>query len=234
MKLSKLAVPAMVLTTLSPLIAYSAAELAANKPAKPANPASSAPAKPSAQEQALFKFSEAGHSAMRDIRGARFAVFNGEPKLAMKLMDSAKTFIGQAEKEAPVFDTTSTMVVGGKVVGTTADRRELKSVPVDGQLVLADDFVMTPEKKAHIDKANDHIKKGEHAKAREELRQGEIDVTYTRSWMPIDQSKRHLEQAIKLASDGKYYEANLALKAIEDGVSTDSVNLREIPKTAAK
>ena len=231
MKLSKLAVPAMVLTTLSPLIAYSAAELAANKPAKPA---SSAPAKPSEQEQALFKFSEAGHSAMRDIRGARFAVFNGEPKLAMKLMDSAKTFIGQAEKEAPVFDTTSTMVVSGKVVGTTADRRELKSVPVDGQLVLADDFVMTPEKKAHIDKANDHIKKGEHAKAREELRQGEIDVTYTRSWMPLDQSKRHLEQAIKLASDGKYYEANLALKAIEDGVSTDSVNLREIPKTAAK
>ena len=231
MKLSKLAVPAIALATLSPFLAYSAAEQAADKAAKPA---SSAPTKTSAQEQALFKFSEAGHSAMRDIHGARFAVFNGEPKLAMKLMDSAKTFIGQAEKEAPVFDTTSTMVVGGKVVGTTADRRELKSVPVDGQLVLADDFVMTPEKKAHIDKANDHIKKGEHAKAREELRQGEIDVTYTRSWMPLDQSKRHLEQAIKLASDGKYYEANLALKAIEDGVSTDSVNLREIPKTAAK
>lgn len=231
MKLSKLAVPAIVLTTLSPLIAYSAAEQAADKTAKPA---SSALAKPSAEEQALFKFSEAGHSAMRDIRGARFAVFNGEPKMALKLMDSAKTLLGQAEKEAPVFDTISTMVVGGKVLGTSADRRELKSVPVDGQLLLADDFVMTPEKKAHIDKANDHIKKGEHAKAREELRLGEIDVTYTRSWMPLDQSKKHLEQAIKLANDGKYYEANLALKAIEDGVSTDSVKLRELPKTAAR
>jgi len=231
MKLSTLAVPAVALATLSPLIAYSAAEHAGDKTAKPAI---SAAAKPSAQEQALFKFSEAGHSAMRDIRGARSAVFNGEPKLAIKLMGSAKTLVAQAEKEAPVFDTTSTMVVGGKVVGTTSDRRELKSVPVDGQLVLADDLVMTPEKKAHIDKANEHIKKGEHAKAREELRLGEIDMTYSRSWMPIEQSKKHLEQAIKLAGDGKYYEANLALKAIEDGVSTDSVDLRDLPKSAAK
>ncbi len=30
------------------------------------------------------------------------------------------------------------------------------------------------------------------------------------------QSEKHLDRAIALASDGKYYEANLALKAIED------------------
>lgn len=231
MKLSKLTVPAIALAIVAPLAAYSATQQATDKTAKPA---SSAPAKADPQEQALFKFSEAGHSAMRDIRGARFAIFNGEPKAAIKQMESAKTFIAQAEKEAPVFDTTSTMVVGGKVVGTTTNHNEIKSVPVDGRLLLADNFVMTPEKKAHIDKANEHIRKGEHAKAREELRLGEIDVTYTRFWMPLDQSKKHLDQAIKLANDGKYYEANLALKAIDDSVSSDSVKLRDLPKSAAK
>ncbi len=231
MKLSKLAVPAIALATIAPMISYSATEPVAEKAAKPA---SSAPTKPNAQEQALIKFSEAGHSAMKSSAGARLAIFNGEPKVSIKLMDSAKTFIGQAEKEAPVFDTTSTMAVGGKVVGTTTEKSELKRVPVDGQLTLADNFVMTPEKKGHIDKANEHFKKGEQVKAREELRLGEIDVNYTRAWMPIEQSKKHLEQAIKLANEGKYYEANVALKAIEDSVSFDSINLHELPKNVGK
>lgn len=231
MKFSKLTVPAIALAIVAPLAAYSATQQAADKTAKPA---SSTPAKADPQEQALFKFSEAGHAAMQNILGARFAIFNGEPKAAIKQMESAKSSLGQVEKEAPTFDTTSTMVVGGKVVGTTSNRNEIKSVPVDGRLMLADNFVMTPEKKAHIDKANEHIRKGEHAKAREELRLGEIDVTYARYWMPIEQSQKHLDQALKLASDGKYYEANLALKAIEDGVTIDSTKLRELPKSAAK
>lgn len=231
MKFSKLTVPAIALAIVAPLAAYSATQQAADKTAKPA---SSTPAKADPQEQALFQFSEAGHAAMQNIVGARFAIFNGEPKAAIKQMESAKSSLGQAEKEAPTFDTTSTMVVGGKVVGTTSNRNEIKSVPVDGRLMLADNFVMTPEKKAHIDKANEHIRKGEHAKAREELRLGEIDVTYARYWMPIEQSQKHLDQALKLASDGKYYEANLALKAIEDGVTIDSTKLRELPKSAAK
>lgn len=231
MKLTKLTVSTIALAIIAPLAAYSATQQAADKTAKPA---SSTTAKADPQEQALFKFSEAGHSAMQNIRGARFAIFNGEPKVAIKQMESAKTSLGQAEKEAPTFDTTSTMLVGGKVVGTTTDRSQVKNVPVDGRLMLADNFVMTTEKKAHIEKANEHLKKGEHAKAREELRLGEIDVTYARYWMPIEQSRKHLDQAIKLANDGKYYEANLALKAIEDGVTVDSTNLRDVPKTAAK
>ncbi len=42
------------------------------------------------------------------------------------------------------------------------------SVPVDGQIVLADDFVVTPEKKASIDKANEAVKKGDQKQAIED------------------------------------------------------------------
>lgn len=231
MKIRKIAIPAIALTLASPLFAHSTATQAADKPTA-ASPAKASPA--DAQSQAMARFSEAGNTAMRDIRGARFAIFNGDTKGAMKLMESAVKFVGQAEKEAPVYDTTATMLVGGKVVGTTTGRHEVTSVPVDGQLMLADSFVATPEKKAHIDKANEHLKKGEHAKALEELRLGEIDVTYTRSWLPIAQARKHLEQAVRQAADGKYYEANLSLKAIEDSVTMDTVALRDLPKLAAK
>jgi hypothetical protein len=108
---------------------------------------------------------------------------------------------------------------------------KMRSVPVDGQLALADDFVMTPEKKAHVDKANESFKKGDHATGLEELRLGAIDVNYTRWWLPIAPTETHLAQAIKLANESKYYEANLALKAIEDSVTMDSISFIDLATT---
>ncbi len=226
----KLVMPAVVLAMAAPLIAYSAGTSTAEKTDRTS---AGAPAKPAASDKALLKFSEAGNSAMRAIRVARFAIFNGEPKDALAQMASARTFLDQAENEAPTFDTKTTVSVGGKVVGTTEQKNEARSIPFDGQLVLADDFVPTPEKKAHIDKANEHFKQGDQKKALEELRLGEIDVNFTRSWLPLTRSKAQLATAIKLAGDGKYYEANLALKAIEDSVTVNSVALRDLPRSPA-
>lgn len=61
------------------------------------------------------------------------------------------------------------------------------------------------------------------------MRPTEIDVKYRRFWVPIIPSKAHLATAIKLADDSKYYESNLALKAIEDSVKVDTVSLRGLP-----
>ena len=48
--------------------------------------------------------------------------------------------------------------------------------------------------------------------------------------MPLASTAKHLDQAIKLMNDHKYYEANLALKAVSDSITTDSVTLTEVPK----
>jgi hypothetical protein len=42
--------------------------------------------------------------------------------------------------------------------------------------------------------------------------------------------KKHLDDAIKLMHEDKYYEAGMALKAIEDSVTTDLVTMVEAPK----
>jgi hypothetical protein len=80
----------------------------------------------------------------------------------------------------------------------------------------------------HVDKANESFKKGDHATGLQELRLGEIDVNYTRWWLPIAPTETHLDQAIKLARESKYYEANLALKAIEDSVTIDSISFSDL------
>jgi YfdX protein len=215
-----------------------AAPLAHSQSATPAaEPAASmAAAEPAAAPETdataneLMKFSDAGNRAIREIRGARVAIFNGDPKSAMELMAGAKNDVAAAEKEAPTFGMTTTLAANGKPVATDSEQAKAISVPVDGQIVLADDFVVTPEKKSSIDKANAAFKQGDRKQAIEELRLAEIDVSYTRLMMPLAPTQKRLASAIKLVHDGKYYEANLALKSIEDGFGVETVALTELPK----
>jgi cellobiose-specific phosphotransferase system component IIA len=180
--------------------------------------------------QAVTMFSQAGNAAIQAIRGARLAIFNGDPNAAKQLLDKAKTSVETAAKDAPMFNTKTTMSVQGKVIGSADQETKAALVPVEGQVVQVDDFVLTPEKQGHIDKANEHFKKGESKQALDELHLADIDVNYSRVWMPISGAQNHLDAAIKLANEGKYYEANLALKAIEDSLTTESVTLAEAPK----
>lgn len=178
-------------------------------------------------EKTLFKLSQDGFSAMRTVRAARLALFNGKSDLVSDLLAKAKELLNQAEKEAPTFAIKTQESINGKNVGSDAETGKIDVIPIDASLALADDFVPTHEKKAHIAKANEHFKKGQAKEALDELRLGEIDVNYKRVLMPINATKKHVDQALKLIAEHQYYEANLALKAAEDGLTVDTINLAE-------
>lgn len=116
-----------------------------------AAPAHTDQAKPDVQ--ALLNFSKDGNTAVRQINGARIAIFNGDPKLAANLIDQATESVAKAAKDAPTFKINVTTSVDGKKVGTTSETDKADTVPVDGQILLSDDYVPTPEKQAHIKKA---------------------------------------------------------------------------------
>ena len=210
------------------LLAYPALAQAPSNAPEPAT-APAAPAKPNAEAKDMMKFSQNGSDAIREIAAARVAIFNGDPKLASDMITKAKAFVAKAELEAPTFIVKTTKS-GHRRSGPTSDTAKAEMVPVDGQLVVADDFVSTPEKQARIAKANEHFKNGEQKEALEELRLGEVEVMYNRVWMPLAFASEHIEQAIKLMNDQKYYEANLALKAIDDRLTVDSVSVTDLPK----
>ena len=198
-------------------------------------PVATGDAKSDASSDALsiMRYSQDGSRAIRQIGLARVAIFNGDPKLASDLIAKAKASVAKAEQEAPTFAVKVSTELNGKVVGTESETGKAQMVPVDGDLVLAEDFVPTPEKRARIDKANEHFKNGRAKEALEELRLGDIAVMYNRAWMPLASATKHLDQATKFMDDHKYYEANLALKAIGDSVTLDSVVINE-PTTKTK
>lgn len=184
----------------------------------------SSASKAGANREAVLKFSEDGNAALRDIEAARLAIFSSDPKIVLGLIKNARAEIGKAEKAAATMSTAA--------AGAQGAPAKMAMIPVDGQLVVNDDFVPTPEKQAHIGNANKNIGNGNHKKALEELRLGEIEIVYNRLWMPVARTYKHLDQATKLVDEQKYYEANLALKAIGDSLTIESIALSEVPKKA--
>ena len=211
-------------------------------PEKPAGKKAAAcpAAKVNAATQDAMKVSNDGFVAMRGVRAARVAIFNGEPKVAVEIMGKANVALDAASKDESVLMSDIKATAGDKASHATtkaATTDAMQWIPIDGQIALADTYVATPEKKEHVEKANEHIKNSRAKEAVEELRLGEIDVTYTRVLMPLAATKKCLAEAMKLATEHKYYEANLALKAAEDGVILDSVSLADYkgePKAQTK
>ncbi len=191
-----------------------------------------APAKSGDTTDALLRFSQAGHDAYERIRMARIELFDGQTDAAMKEMKAAQVSLNSAKAEAPTFATSMQMKEMGKPVDTTKDSFTADAVPVGGDLVLADNFQLTEQHKPVLSKANEQLAKGDKKAAVEVLKAGNIDVMYNRQWLPIASAERDLNEAITLAGSKKYYDANMALKAIEDGVQTDSVSF-DVPPAAS-
>ncbi len=185
---------------------------------------SKAEAKSHAETQEILKLSQGGNAALREIEAARLAIFSGKPNRAIEEIEKAKVSIEKGQGEAAQF------LANAKLPGGPGGKPEM--IPVDGQLMVMDDFVPTDEKKAHVASANEHLNKGEHEAALQELRLSEVKIVYNRLWMPVMSAFKRLDQALKLMDEHKFYEANLALKAIGDSLTIETESMTEAPKTA--
>ena len=183
----------------------------------------------SAQDRDLMKLSNDGFTAMRAVQTARIAIFEGNPKMAHDMVAKAESSLKAASKDA------TTLHADEKSKTSQPSDNEHAAnngyVPIDGQITLVDSFIETPAKKQHVDKANEHIAKGNSKGAMDELKLADVDAAFTRVMMPLQATEKHVDAAAKLIDQKKFYEANLALKAAEDGLVVDTIALNEVPKT---
>jgi hypothetical protein len=182
----------------------------------------------------LTKVSHDGYGAMRAIHGARIAIFNGETKLVDEMLAKAQKGLDAAAADAQKFATDMKTENHGKTGEKKSASDPMDLIPINSDIMIADTFVPSPEKKAHIEKANAHLKSGHSKEAIEELQLGEIDVIYTLMLLPLESTKKRVADAEGFAKEHKYYEANLALKAAEDGLIAETIDLIEIPVSASK
>ncbi|WP_031434097.1 YfdX family protein [Methylomarinum vadi] len=178
-------------------------------------------------EKMLEQISKEGREAAREMKWSRVAMFDGNIDQASKLLTKAKENLAKVEKQEPqlVVTVNTEEKLGGKTIGQQKSTMTNDLIPIDAGLSLAEDYVATPEKNEKIKQANEHLKKKETSKAVEVLREADIGVSVSRVLMPVKDTIKHVDKAIELVGEHKYYEANLALKAAEDGLIVDSVLL---------
>ena len=176
-----------------------------------------------AADKDFVKVSEDALTSMHDLHGARLAIFNGQPEKALTFVDAAVTRIGVAVKDADKY-----------ALDTKAPKADDSYVPFDANLTVLNTFEPTAEKAKQIAKANEHLHKGEKQEAIKALKLAEIDVAVTTSMIPVKFAKERIDKAAKLVADHKYYEANLALKSVDDAVIVETYAVDAVPNTKAK
>ncbi len=186
-------------------------------------PAKEQAAKETAAQKDMVKVSQDALLTMRDVHSARLAIFDGVPDQARTYVDAAAARAAIAEQDAEKF-----------ALDTKAPPMDDRYVPFDASLVVMDTFEPDSEKAKHIAKANEHLHKGQQKKAMEVLKLGEIDVAVTAGLIPVKFTKEHVDEAAKLIGEGKYYEANLTLKAVEDAAVIETFSVDAVPEPKAK
>ena len=196
--------------------------LAADNPVKDAT-AAKEQAVTKTEGKDFIKVSEDALMTMRNVRGARLAIFNGMPDQAQTYADAAVARVAATMKDADKY-----------AVTTKAPHRDDTYVPFNASLTVAGDIVPSEEEMKHIAKANEHLRKGEKKEAMEVLKLGEVDVAIGAELLPVKLAKQNIDQAAKLVGEGKYYEANLALKSIEDAIIVETFAIDAAPKADGK
>lgn len=164
-----------------------------------------------------LRLSQDGHNAMRDIRATRIAISNGDT-------EGAKTFVEQVEADLAKVEKEEDVAMGMAPTGESGNL-----IAIDRQLVVVGNLVATPKRTLHVAGDNQNIEEGEHDNAIRSLTQANVEIGFTRILMPLDKTEAHVDYAADLIRAGSLSEANMALKAAEDGLKVETIMLAETP-----
>lgn len=124
-----------------------------------------------AQQDAIKKLdaiSGDGLAAVRGVTLARLAIFQGTPDQAKVILSTvARMDLDKAQKDTPSL--LDKMKAAGAPADEVAEVQAKRTLPVDMEVGVVDDYKLTPEKAAHLKKANEHIQHGRKKEAQDEL-----------------------------------------------------------------
>ncbi|NEU14436.1 YfdX family protein [Methylobacterium sp. BTF04] len=196
----------------------------------------------------VSKLSVDGAKGFQDLHQARLAIFDADPARAKTLIAQSQAALAKAKTDESVFTKAEAELksppVGkemamknAKEMSNEITKADMKTpiawLPVDGQLLLDEDFVATPQKAAAVSDANKNLEKGDRKGAVEKLKLGGVSVNFTMAIVPLVKTTSDVDQAAKLLDQGKYYEANSVLKQAEDGLRFDVIDVTTLPQKSS-
>ena len=181
--------------------------------------ANNAAATPYQTQKEMLKTADEALTAITGAHAARMALFDNDIEAAKTQLSQAHSQFLNAEKDASTLS----------VADTENPSAEAKYLPFDMSMALTEDFKPTDQNKEVLKNASELMQSGKQDNAAEVLRAADIEVNVSAAMLPVSATGASFDQAQKLVDEGKYFEANLALKSIEDSVIVRNFSIDAIP-----
>lgn len=172
-----------------------------------------------ATQTQMLRLSEEARTAIMSAQAARLELFNAST-------DAAKMSV---ERGIGALEAAQKTMKSVLIPGTDAADAKAEYLPFDSKMGLAETFTVTPESQAALGKAKGMFEANSPDQAIDVLRQAAVDVTVSTALLPADATLKEFQTARQLIADGKFYEANVALKGIEDSVVVRTFGIDAIP-----
>jgi hypothetical protein len=207
-----------------------------------------ATAKETSADKDFSKISADGSSAFQDLILTRLAIFNGQIDAAKKYVEKADKAFDKARTDEAVFTkaeadfkpptsksepATSAVNGAAPVNNKPADQMKIPIawLPVDGQMLIEEDYTANPKKTAAVADANKSLKSGDRKGAMDKLKLAEINIDFMIAVVPLEQTIKSVHQATVLINDGKYYEASQVLRQVEENERFDVTTISGAPSS---
>lgn len=199
-----------------------------------------------ALDKDAMRLSADASQAYRDVAATRLAIFDGRIDDAKKDVNAADAGFDKAKADQSVFTkaeadlkmpSTKDAQTGDKAAAAaksdTADAAKAVAwLPIDGQILLNEDYRLAPQKTAAVAEANKSLAHNDREGAIEKLKLANVDVDYVVAVVPLDRTLADVHKAAELMNNGKYYEASQALRNVQTSARIDVVDVRAVPKQA--
>jgi hypothetical protein len=182
------------------------------------------------------KLSADGFTALRDIRLTRLAIFDGDTSQAKQDIDNASDSLQKAQSDESIYTKaesdlkTPSGMTHEHASTDSASTTPIKWLPVDGAFTLGEDYVATPEKTKAVSDADTQMKNGNHDRAMDTLKLAHVNVVFDVEVAPLEKTIAGVDKAKQLIDNGQYFEANQALKSVENGMRYDVQDFVGTPK----
>ncbi|SAK51785.1 hypothetical protein AWB79_01785 [Caballeronia hypogeia] len=189
----------------------------------------------------MGKVSGKGNEAFQQIELARLAIFNGQGAKAATLVKAAQKSLLQAQADNTAFTAAekdlklppSASSVPRNEPDVARVSRTMVWLPVGADVTITDKLAQPSGKSRAVASANEHIKQGQRDQALNALKVANINVAYTMELVPLKLVMADVDDAARLISRHKYYEANDALHEALASVRYDWVDLDAVPQPAS-
>ena len=173
-----------------------------------------------AVQDSMLATADEALAAITQIHKARLQLFENEINGAKAALEVARTDMMQGDK---------TMV--DKLIRDFASPNSSDTyLPFDMSMSLTEGFTQTDENKLALEKAYGLMQTAKADEAVQVLKLAEIDVNVQAAMLPYEATLASLDGAIGNIEDGKFFDANIALKSIEDSIIVRTFGIDAIPQ----